>query len=968
MRLFNNNGTATAYTATTLAGTTQINIIEISSREQVLSEFSINGKKFDSNNNVDLDGVSTLSYSKMNEETLTEERHPKTGKPIYVKTIDFGAFPNATTKSIQHNIPNVEDIKIDDTRSEVFYGSNNSTYSINTTTAWHSYVNSTNIIVNATSNQTTTYGKFVLRYTKISDTPNSPVKLIGGEGKEGKSAYEVWLDNGNFGSEDDFLNSLKGQDGNVEFNLLTETQKDQLRGIQGPKGLGFDIKKAFPNTNSMIQSLQTEIYEDADIVYVENELSFDYINKINFYISPTGDDNIGDGTKNNPWKTLKRCPEFSVIGLLPGVYSDAVDKYGLAVAVAGYSSIHGLFKDAFTQPVSTSFEKYILDRTIRNINTTWSQLQDTNYFTYLVAVEGPDTVTIEMNNKSTLRDYPFHSINKNIFYKDLTISADRGKTTNYSSSWTSAPFAYIGYLNCKFMETKYYSLVYNNNGGATVLYLNSSFTGTKSSNYSGTALEDTNIVYDSSLIMTDIKDFYTPAQLFIYSEEVNNFRHFIDTSNLLTMRGPKGQDGTVKFENLTPEQINMLKNGPKGDKGDRGETGLPGPRGVGVPSGGNQGQVLSKLSDNSYDTVWINPPSTGVGGIKYIWSNELERTNQIGMKEDEQGVQQDNLIVYKYNGTVWEEYYKMSRSNYSEGNIPPTEPKLGDEWFDYADGTLYKRVSDGTNSLWMSLNTNVSNPSTNTEKIPLNNNIIIKVGDDEEFKTINSAIEYLSRKYYPIHQKNNVTATIELQAGFIMKEQVIMENVDLSWITLVGVDSETIIDHTFLTINNIGLSAFLGINSKMINIGQLFNMTGGAETTTYLFRRGIVVSQNSSLLIKPGAGVKNAGYNGLLIIDSSNVVANEAIFTGAGIQNILCMNSILSFKNGNASAGKNQGVYAHSGGKIIATGANARLGASTNANDFVVNYGGEIILDANSIGGTAIAVNSLSSRGIIYKM
>lgn len=43
-------------------------------------------------------------------------------------------------------------------------------------------------------------------------------------------------------------------------------------------------------------------------------------------------------------------------------------------------------------------------------------------------------------------------------------------------------------------------------------------------------------------------------------------------------QGPKGQDGTVSFDELTPEQIAMLK-GPKGDPGEQGPEGPQGPTG-----------------------------------------------------------------------------------------------------------------------------------------------------------------------------------------------------------------------------------------------------------------------------------------------------------------------------------------------------------------------------------------------------
>ena len=43
-------------------------------------------------------------------------------------------------------------------------------------------------------------------------------------------------------------------------------------------------------------------------------------------------------------------------------------------------------------------------------------------------------------------------------------------------------------------------------------------------------------------------------------------------------QGPKGQDGTVSFDELTPEQVAMLK-GPKGDPGEQGIQGPEGPQG-----------------------------------------------------------------------------------------------------------------------------------------------------------------------------------------------------------------------------------------------------------------------------------------------------------------------------------------------------------------------------------------------------
>lgn len=54
--------------------------------------------------------------------------------------------------------------------------------------------------------------------------------------------------------------------------------------------------------------------------------------------------------------------------------------------------------------------------------------------------------------------------------------------------------------------------------------------------------------------------------------------------------GPKGADGTMTFEDLTPEQKASLKGdkgdtGPQGPKGDKGDTGAVGPQGEPGPKG-----------------------------------------------------------------------------------------------------------------------------------------------------------------------------------------------------------------------------------------------------------------------------------------------------------------------------------------------------------------------------------------------
>ena len=74
--------------------------------------------------------------------------------------------------------------------------------------------------------------------TKSSGIANGKSKItvidqngnqVGGSGESGQSAYEIWLVQGNTGTETDFINSLRGQDG--------APGRDGNNGPQGPQGI-----------------------------------------------------------------------------------------------------------------------------------------------------------------------------------------------------------------------------------------------------------------------------------------------------------------------------------------------------------------------------------------------------------------------------------------------------------------------------------------------------------------------------------------------------------------------------------------------------------------------------------------------------------------------------------------------------------------------------------------------------------
>lgn len=71
--------------------------------------------------------------------------------------------------------------------------------------------------------------------------------------------------------------------------------------------------------------------------------------------------------------------------------------------------------------------------------------------------------------------------------------------------------------------------------------------------------------------------------------------------------GATGATGPTGADSIVPGPTGPTgATGATGDTGPIGPTGATGATGVGVPTGGLEGQVLSKLTDTDYDTVWID--------------------------------------------------------------------------------------------------------------------------------------------------------------------------------------------------------------------------------------------------------------------------------------------------------------------------------------------------------------------------
>lgn len=265
----------------------------------------------------------------------------------------------------------------------------------------------------------------------------------------------------------------------------------------------------------------------------------------------------------------------------------------------------------------------------------------------------------------------------------------------------------------------------------------------------------------------------------------------------------------------------------------------------------------------------------------------------------------------------------------------------------------------------------------------LTSNITVTVGSGGDFPSIKAALSDLVSLYYPIYlSNNNPKVTINLLSGFVMAEQITIEYLDLSWITITGDDAETTIARSAVP-SAIWAPFHARQASTLPIIGQLFSMdTSGTANS----QKGINVSNCSKAIILEGCGVKNATGIGLNVENSSMGVCEGSIFSGAGLYGILSINSsIVHATNVNVSGAGSIGINTRAS-LVNAAGCNAsgavRYGVVCGSAGLLNIHGGDcsgagttgIIVENGGIINADVATgtlsqtkNTITSEGIIFQ-
>lgn len=299
---------------------------------------------------------------------------------------------------------------------------------------------------------------------------------------------------------------------------------------------------------------------------------------------------------------------------------------------------------------------------------------------------------------------------------------------------------------------------------------------------------------------------------------------------------------------------------------------------------------------------------------------------------------------------------------------------------------------------------------------PVPQSFTLTIGPTGDLPTLNDAIRELSARY-PLYSNAGVKVTLELQAGYVIAEQVIARGIDLSWIEITGVDTETVVDRDSLSVDisdggNIYPVFGARDGGKTPIISQLFSMN---RSGLDFLKKGVYVTGAGSVAnISSGCGVKDVYGDGLYVSNCASVNAEGSLFdnatgncvhaisgatinfdsgsgdnagsvgirsdygstvsailasaTAAGIHCVMSNGgSVLGFQSdfsGGLSA--NAGVYARFGGSIAVEQSNCRKGVSDSTKDIEVVNGG--IIQANgATGGVSQTANTVSANGIIFK-
>lgn len=159
---------------------------------------------------------------------------------------------------------------------------------------------------------------------------------------------------------------------------------------------------------------------------------------------------------------------------------------------------------------------------------------------------------------------------------------------------------------------------------------------------------------------------------------------------------------------------------------------------------------------------------------------------------------------------------------------------------------------------------------------------VVTVGAGGDFATINDALNYISM-FYPMYRQGGIGVEIKILSGTTIAEQIGVQRIDLSYVTITAEDAEVPVNGTGFVIfagldahDLRGDVAFIGGENaaKLPTIGCLFKLiaqpTDGRGVVGYFANRG------SNGVVLAGAGF-DGFYDGVIANNESSITIREGI-------------------------------------------------------------------------------------------
>ena len=424
-----------------------------------------------------------------------------------------------------------------------------------------------------------------------------------------------------------------------------------------------------------------------------------------------------------------------------------------------------------------------------------------------------------------------------------------------------------------------------------------------------------------------------------------------DGKNAYEIAGERGFKGTIDewLESLKGDTGEKGEPGEKGDTGEKGEPGEKGENGdsVELVNTNDTYFTLNVSSDSLYvDFRGLYRNTENAGGVTYIdWGDgtETEIINEDSLKHTYKSegeykvrlvgltsigkssfraqksiskVQLGDIVTY-----VGEYAFNECTSLYELRINTVNPPEIEDSSFDTTNSTNKRKmetivVPEKAMLSYVQAWPHLAYAIKCEESIDkLYTDLTVTVGITGDFETINKALEYLSQ-FYPIYNKESIDCVVEIQDGTIINEQIFVNQIDLSYITITtnnpenvvkvdvtgwgGVTHDTRGNRPFFSAENGGrlpgikclFSCIVpegGWNETNYAVGYYCNrgstgvILGSTEEEVGFeyFYDNIIANNNREIVLRE-AVARNAGRYGVLSRHISRVSARSADITGCG--------------------------------------------------------------------------------------